>query len=96
MNLLATSMEIGFHPATALLLGGLVAAILRGRFASATLVIAPLFGLWYVSELKVGSFSTLNLFGYEILSVAVDSQAKLFGYLFHLAALVAGFYSFNL
>lgn len=96
MNLLAASMEIGFHPATALLLGGLVAAILRGRFASATLVIAPLFGLWYVSELEVGSFSTLNLFGYEILSVAVDSQAKLFGYLFHLAALVAGIYSFHL
>lgn len=96
MNLLAASMEIEFHPATALLLGGLVAAILRGRFASATLVIAPLFGLWYVSELEVGSFSTLNLFGYEILSVAVDSQAKLFGYLFHLAALVAGIYSFHL
>lgn len=96
MNLLAASMEIGFHPATALLLGGVVAAILRGRFASATLVIAPLFGLWYVSELEVGSFSTLNLFGYEILSVAVDSQAKLFGYLFHLAALVAGIYSFHL
>ncbi|MBP52387.1 MAG: Na(+)/H(+) antiporter subunit D [Opitutae bacterium] len=96
MNLLASSMEIGAHPATALLLGGLVAAILRGRFASATLVIAPLFGLWYISTLEVGSFSTLNLFGYEILSVAVDSQAKLFGYLFHLAALVAGIYSFHL
>ncbi len=43
MNMLASSMEIGAHPATALLLGGLVAAILRGRFASATLVIAPPF-----------------------------------------------------
>jgi multicomponent Na+:H+ antiporter subunit D len=39
---------------------------------------------------------TLALFGYDIIGVAVDQQAKLFGYLFHLAALVAGIYSFHL
>ena len=37
-----------------------------------------------------------NIFGYEIIGAAVDQQAKLFGYLFHVAALVAGIYSFHI
>ena len=96
MNFLAASSELGTHPATALLLGGIVAACLRGRFASLALILAPIIGLWYVHTMEVGSSSTLSLFGYEIQSVMADRQAKLFGYLFHIAALVAGIYSFHL
>lgn len=84
------------HPATALILGGLATAFLRGRFASIALVIAPILGFWHVYTLELGSASNLALFGYDIIGVAVDQQAKLFGYLFHLAALVAGIYSFHL
>jgi len=95
MTVLAATVELGMHPATALLIGGLATAVLRGRFASFVLILAPLFGLGYVASLDVGATSTLHLFGYEILSVAVDQQAKLFGYLFHIAALLAGIYSFH-
>ena len=92
MNVLAaSSLELGTHPATALLLGGLIAAVLRGRYASMTLVIAPILGFWYVSTMEVGSVSYLSLFGYEILGVAVDQQAKLFGYLFTLPPWLPGF-----
>ena len=86
MTVLAATVELGMHPATALLIGGLATAMLRGRFASFVLILAPLFGLGYVASLDVGVTSILHLFGYEILSVAVDQQAKLFGYLFHIAA----------
>ena len=96
MNTLAITMEIGTHPATALILGGLAAAVLRGRFASMALVLAPILGFWHIYTLELGSMSNLALFGYDIIGVAVDQQAKLFGYLFHLAALVAGIYSFHL
>jgi len=95
MTVLAATVELGMHPATALLIGGLATAVLRGRFASFVLILAPLFGLGYVASLDVGVSSTLHLFGYEILSVGVDHQAKLFGYLFHIAALLAGIYSFH-
>jgi multicomponent Na+:H+ antiporter subunit D len=95
MNTLAATMDIGFHPAFALILGGLVAAVLRGRFASMALVIAPILGFWQVYALDIGSMSSMTLFGYEIIGVEVDKQAKVFGYLFHLAALVAGIYSFH-
>ena len=31
---LAATVELGMHPATALLIGGLATAVLRGRFAA--------------------------------------------------------------
>ena len=97
MNILAaSSMELGAHPALALMIGGLLSIFLRGKYASMTMIFAPLFGLWYVHTLELGSVSNLVLFGYEIVGVSVDQQAKLFGYLFHIAALVAGIYSFHL
>ena len=45
MNFLATGIELGSHPATMLLIGGLLAAVLKGRAASIVMVVAPLLGL---------------------------------------------------
>ena len=77
MSVLASTIEVGTHPAIILIIGGITAAVLRGRFASVALVLTPLFGLGYVGTLDVGASSTLNLFGYEILSVVVDQQLSL-------------------
>ena len=96
MNFLAAATESVSHPATMLMVGALLAAVLKGRAASIAMVAAPLLGLSFVIGLEPGSFSTVSLFGLEIKSVAVDKQAKLFGYLFHIAALIAGIYSFHL
>ncbi len=95
-NLLASSLQAGTHPATALLIGALATLFLRGRYASLTLVLAPLFGLGCIAALEIETTSSIHLLGHEILLVSVDQQAKLFGYLFHLAALVGGIYSFHL
>ena len=96
MNFLAAATESVSHPATMLVVGALLAAVLKGRASSIAMVAAPLLGLSFVIGLEPGSFSTVSLFGLEIKSVAVDKQAKLFGYLFHVAALIAGIYSFHL
>ena len=95
MNILAASMDLGVHPATALILGALAAAVLRGRYASMALILAPILGLWQIHALELGSSSNLSLLGYDIIGVAVDQQAIMFGYLFHIAALIAGIYSFH-
>ena len=52
---------------------------------------------WAISPLRngIGGVSSYNLFGYEMVAASVDQQAKVFGYLFHIAALVAGIYSFH-
>ena len=42
--------EVAVHPAFALVLGGIVAGVLRGRFASMVMVIAPILGFWTVTE----------------------------------------------
>ena len=83
MNFLAAATESVSHPATMLVVGALLAAVLKGRASSIAMVAAPLLGLSFVIGLEPGSFSTVSLFGLEIKSVAVDKQAKLFGYLFH-------------
>ena len=95
MSTLTATYELGTHPATALLLGGLATIFLRGRYASVVLVMAPLFGLFHLYGIGLGGVSSYNLFGYEIVAASVDQQAKVFGYLFHIAALVAGIYSFH-
>ena len=95
MSTLAATYELGTHPATALLLGGLATIFLRGRFASVVLVMAPLFGLFHLYGMELGGVSSYNLFGYEMVAASVDQQAKVFGYIFHIAALVAGIYSFH-
>ena len=60
------------------------------------MVAAPLLGLWTISLLEAGSSSVVSCFGQEIISVNVDKQSILFGYLFHLAAFIGGLYSFHL
>jgi multicomponent Na+:H+ antiporter subunit D len=95
MSFLAAS-EIAAHPALPLLLGGLVTIFVRGRYAGVFMVAAPLLGLWTISLLEAGSSSVVSCFGQEIISVNVDKQSILFGYLFHLAAFIGGLYSFHL
>ena len=94
--ILAASSDPMTHPAFALLFFGLAAAVLRGRFAAIAMVIGPVFGFWLVSDLEIGSSSALSLFGYEMVFAHVDKQSVLFGYLFNLAALIVGIYSFHL
>ena len=92
ISTLASTIELGTHPATALLLGGLAAAVLRGKYAAVVLVLSPLFGLFHVYGMELGAVSQLNLFGYDILSVSVDQQAKVF--IFHIGP-GSGIYSFH-
>ena len=94
--ILALAGEVGGHPTLALIIGAILAAFLRGRYASMVMVLAPVIGLGFVSTLEPGTQSVVSLFGQDIVLTAVDKQAKLFGYLFHLAALIAGIYSFHL
>jgi len=107
--MISASTELVAHPCSALLVFGLVAAVLRGRSASIAMLLGPLLGMWIVYDLGLtlkglqeanpmleGFSSSLTLFGYEMTSVLVDKQSLLFGYLFHLAALIAGIYSFHL
>ena len=74
--------EVAIHPAFALVAGGVLAAVLRGRFASMVMVIAPVFGFYTIYQLEPGAASSASLFGFELTTVSVDKLSLLFGYLF--------------
>ena len=88
--------EVAIHPSFVLVAGGVLAALLRGRFASMVMVIAPVLGFYTVYQLEPGATSTSSLFGFDLTTASVDKLSLLFGYLFHLAAFIAGLYSFHL
>ncbi|HVS64709.1 MAG TPA: Na(+)/H(+) antiporter subunit D [Thermoanaerobaculia bacterium] len=83
------------HPALPLLVGGLLAAVARGRLLPVVAVAAPAFGLLNAVQLSAGDGATWTLAGYQLEILRADKLSLLFGYLFHLAALLAAIYSLH-
>ena len=93
MTVLAATVELGMHPATALLLiGGLATAVF---VAGLHLLFSFLLPCLVLDMLPVWMWGVLQLciyLGMKSWRVAVDQQAMLFGYLFHIAAaLISGY-----
>lgn len=88
-------MSINLHPAFFLLLGGLFLPLFRGRVRQALLIILPILGFLNLLSHEDGSFWSLYFAGYDLQVLRVDKLSLLFGYLFHLAALLAAIYSLH-
>lgn len=82
-------------PGWILIAGGLLSALLRGRFQAVFLLILPLLGLWQLIELPHGVYYTFTLFGQTVTPVRVDTLSLLFGYVFHIAAFLAALYAWH-
>ena len=80
-------------PGVVLLLGGVVAPLLRGRWRTIWLVGLPVLSFLHMWSLPEGALSTLVVFGYELAPVRADRLAFVFGTVFHLAALLSAIYS---
>jgi len=78
---------LAFPPALALLLGALLAALLRGRLRSACFVGGPLLALWAVTQVPEGIALTGRFLSYELQLVAGTGLRRLFALLFALVAL---------
>ncbi len=83
------------HPALPLLLGGLLLTVARGWVQKVLLVVVPVLGLLNVVALDLRDQVLLNLGGFQLELLQVDTLSLLFGYLFHLGALLAGIYSLH-
>jgi multicomponent Na+:H+ antiporter subunit D len=73
---------------------GLVAAT-RGPLRTIFLLAVPIFSALSLNGIPEGSHFTVALFDYELQLLRVDKLSLLFGYLFHLAALIAVIYSLH-
>lgn len=82
-------------PALPLFLGALLAAVTRGQLRATVMIAAPLLGAYGVFQLEPGTTTQFELLGYALTPVRVDSLSILFGYLFHLAALIGVVYALH-
>lgn len=83
------------HPGALLLVGGLLVPLMRGRVLQVFLFLLPAVALANMIGVKPGSDMTMDFIGYNLHIVRVDKLSLLFGYLFHIAALLASIYSLH-
>ena len=85
-----------FPPGLILVLGALVIPFLRGKVRNLFMIILPVLGLLGLLAIEDGYVFTINILGLELTPVRVDRLSLLFGYIFHIAAIISIIYAFHL
>ena len=88
-------MLAGVPPGLILILGALLAPLLRGRLRQAYLLFLPALSFFHVVGLPGGHELDLVFMGYELQPVRVDKLSLVFGYAFHIAAFLGVVYSLH-
>jgi multicomponent Na+:H+ antiporter subunit D len=86
---------IEFPPFLPFFIGALLAACTRGVLHSVILLAIPIVGFWALWQTPEGSYATVSILSFELQLFTVDRLSLLFGYLFHIAALIAVIYSLH-
>ena len=81
-------------PGSILMLGAFIVPLLQGRARQVFMVALPLLGLGHVLMLPEGTTS-MEMMGMTLELVRVDRLSRLFGIVFHLAALITCIYSLH-
>jgi len=71
-------------------------ALCRGHLRSLVMLATPVIGLYLLWETPAGSYAAVKVMTFELVFFQVDRLSLLFGYLFHIAALIAVVYSLHL
>ncbi|GLX81094.1 Na(+)/H(+) antiporter subunit D [Thalassotalea eurytherma] len=82
-------------PFLPLMLGALAALFLRGWARNIIMLAAPIVGALNLMGFEHGVFWAMEFMGYSLELVKVDKLSLMFGYLFHLAALIAVIYALH-
>tara|TARA_A100001037_G_scaffold79097_1_gene71026 strand:+ start:110 stop:1801 length:1692 start_codon:yes stop_codon:yes gene_type:complete len=85
-----------FPPGLILVLGALVIPFLKGSIRNLFMIILPVFGLLGLLAIEDGYTFTINILGLQLTPVRVDRLSLLFGYIFHIAAIISIIYAFHL
>lgn len=82
-------------PFLPLMLGAIAALFLRGWTRNIIMLAAPVVGALNLMGLEHGVFWSMEFMGYALEPVKIDKLSLMFGYLFHLAALIAIIYALH-
>ncbi|MHA1568745.1 MAG: Na(+)/H(+) antiporter subunit D [Alphaproteobacteria bacterium] len=88
-------MGAELHPFLVFYVGALLVALSRGRVQQGIMLMVPLLGVWQLIGLDQGSHWQVALLGFELELFRVDKLSLLFGFLFHLAALLGVIYALH-
>ena len=84
-----------FPPALILIVGSLLIPVLRGRIRSAYMLLLPVAGLAHLIGLTPGDYWQIGIFDYSLTLVRIDRLSLVFGYIFHVAALLSVIYALH-
>ena len=84
-------------PGLILIIGGLLAPLLpNGKVRNAYMALLPVLGFYSLTQMAPGAYGGFEAFGYHFAPVRVDKLSLVFGYIFHIAALISVVYAFHI
>ena len=85
----------GIPPGLLLIAGALIVPLLRGPWRKAYMTILPIAGLWALIQVDPGNYYSFTFLTYEIAPVRIDGLSLIFGYIFHIAAILSVVYAWH-
>ncbi len=89
-------IELLRHPFVFFLVGALLVAVTRGNLRKGLLLLTPIVGGINILGLEAGTTVEIAFLDYTLVPLRVDRLSLLFGYLFHLAALIGNIFALHL
>ena len=84
-----------FSPGLILIIGALLIPVLRGHLRAIYMMALPIAAFALTLTLEHGSFATIPLFGFELITLRVDRLSLIFGYIFLIATLLGVIYQLH-
>ncbi len=89
-------MIANLPPGLVLIVGGLLLPLVPARARNAFMLLLPVLGFWQMLSLPADAALSIEAFGVSLELLRVDRLSLLFGYVFHLAALLGLIYALGL
>ncbi|MBI1371882.1 MAG: Na(+)/H(+) antiporter subunit D [Phycisphaera sp.] len=88
-------MTTNAPPGAIMIVGALVILLLRGRRQAIGALLITIMSLVSLMFCSRGTYGTFQLFDYQLTVVRVDGLSLAFGYIFHIAAIIATIYALH-
>ena len=79
-----------------MVVGALLIPLLRGRLQSLYVVTLPVISFVHLLGMEPGLYGRVGIFDYELTFARIDKLSLVFGYIFHIMAILGAVYSFHL
>ena len=89
-------MIASLPPGLLLIAGAVLIPLIPGIARLAWTVLLPIIGLWGLIGLEPGNYLAFTFLGAEIVPVRADRLSLIFGYIFHIAAILSAVYALHL